>query len=227
MTVDWGYAPAWIGIYVAALFGLYFGARYEMSVIRQAGDRFHDAFASKVHDLQQVALREITNGFANEFPTLRKLIVTPPKAPSGDAEEDSLRADFDKASTEVESVGSRLEAVKHPDDLFTRGRASFEQKSNLLHKVVLATIALSLFIPLVLFISVLAPAEVSAAALLSFYLGVFGLIYIGARANNFWILSKKLDADKAELEAEVDKKVYRIRKVGSDDDVPPNDPPLS
>lgn len=226
MTIDWGATPQWVGIYVGAVLALYFGTRYEMSVIRSAGDRFQDAFATKVRDLQHIALTEITKGFGTDYPTLKKLIQTPPKAPEGDLEEDELRKDFETASEEVEGVGSKLEAVKHPDDLFSRARAAFESKAMKIHRVVLAAIVLSLVIPTFLLIETADPsAQLGGVAFALGYIALFPGGYVVIEGYRCWNLSEKLDRDKKELESEVNEKVNRIRKVGARVETPPKEPP--
>jgi hypothetical protein len=225
VTVDWGSTPQWIGIYVGGVIAVYLGTRYEMSVIRSAGDRFQDAFAEKVRALQHFALEEITKGFGSDYPTLRKLIETPPKAPQGDQEEDELRKTFDRAADEVEGIGSKLTAVKHPDDLFTRAREGFETKATLLHQTVISVIFLSLVIPVLLLVEVVGTnAQLSATALVLFDLGLLPATVAVIRGVPCWNLSVQLDKDKKELESEVNEKVNRIRKVGSGGETPPKAP---
>ncbi len=225
MTFDVSQAPIWIGIYIASAFAAYTLGRYEVGRIEDAGERFHNEFAERVHELQRFALREITQRLPVDYPTIKKLISTPQQAPSDDTQESELRKELDLASDEIESIGRKLKGVAEPDRLFKSISNGYEEKSRTMNRVLVESLAASIVIPVIytlaLFVeprtaTLVSLALVYAAVLLLAGVGTFG------RARHLTGLSGQIKEDRKTLTEEIDTKIHHIRRV--DLEVPPPKP---
>lgn len=216
MALDWGSVFPWVGLYAGSVIAVYFGIRYEISQIRTSGDRFHDQFADKVHNLQQLALGKITGQFGTDYPTLRRLVSSPPRAPADDAEEDTLRRDFDAAAKEVEGVASSLREVAEPDTLFARALDGFDRKASYMNYTAILGILVSLYI-VGLDLADLAEAgdlsQIGPVWVFVVELGVLGAATVAFLGYRTYVISSSLDDDKRKFNDEVDTKIHRIRKL--------------
>ena len=205
-----GLDQAWAIAYILTVGAVITIVRIEIWQIRSEGTSFHREYAEHVRKLQESAWNAVTQDFPQMCPTIKQLILSPPAAPKDEDQEATLRSNFQAASSEIAKLQSAFDSIASPDTLFQSICDGYKQKGTDLWNFTTLCLLTSAAFPSYLVVDAYFSGRLGAV--LPYFVevvlmaGLLGLVW----GNRILKRDDLLDARKASLVKEVDKKVHHI-----------------